>query len=92
MYIQCIYILCIYTYYIYILYIYTWQYYEMILDQLYPYRNKHNIMHIMIFILYICLVRDPIEWIDSLFKRLHHIPPQNKKDINYGRKHQYWKN
>jgi len=31
--------------------------------------------------LYICLVRHPIDWIDSLFKRLHHIPSQNKKNI-----------
>jgi phage pi2 protein 07 len=27
------------------------------------------------------MVRDPVEWIDSFFKRLHHIPPENKKNI-----------
>jgi len=31
--------------------------------------------------LVICLVRDPIDWIDSFFKRLHHVPTQNKKSI-----------
>jgi hypothetical protein len=31
--------------------------------------------------IYFCIVREPIEWIDSLFKRLHHIPPENKKNI-----------
>lgn len=29
--------------------------------------------------LYICIIRDPVEWIDSFSKRLHHIPPENKK-------------
>ena len=28
--------------------------------------------------IYFCMVRHPIEWVDSLFKRLHHIPPENK--------------
>ena len=32
--------------------------------------------------IYFCMVRDPIEWVDSLFKRLHHIPPENKKSID----------
>lgn len=32
--------------------------------------------------IYFCMVRDPIEWIDSLFKRLHHIPPENKVSID----------
>ena len=32
--------------------------------------------------IYFCMTRDPIEWIDSLFKRLHHIPPENKKSID----------
>jgi hypothetical protein len=32
--------------------------------------------------IYFCMVRDPVEWIDSLFKRLHHIPPENKKSID----------
>jgi len=31
--------------------------------------------------IYFCLVRNPIEWIDSFFKRLHNVPPENKKDI-----------
>lgn len=31
--------------------------------------------------LYICLVRDPVDWIDSFFKRLHHVPDENKKNI-----------
>ncbi len=31
--------------------------------------------------IFLCIVRDPIEWIDSFFKRLHHIPPENKKNI-----------
>lgn len=31
--------------------------------------------------LVICIVRDPIDWIDSFFKRLHHVPIQNKKSI-----------
>ena len=33
--------------------------------------------------LIICLLRDPIEWIDSFFKRQHHVPPENKKSINH---------
>jgi len=32
--------------------------------------------------IYFCIVREPVEWIDSLFKRLHHIPPENKKNID----------
>ena len=32
--------------------------------------------------IYFCMVRDPVEWIDSLFKRLHHIPPENKESID----------
>jgi hypothetical protein len=32
-------------------------------------------------LLTICVVRNPIDWIDSFFKRLHHIPPENKKNI-----------
>lgn len=31
--------------------------------------------------LVICVVRNPIDWIDSFFKRLHHVPPENKKNI-----------
>jgi hypothetical protein len=32
--------------------------------------------------LFIGIVRDPIEWIDSFYKKLHHIPPENRVDIN----------
>ena len=31
--------------------------------------------------LFICIVRDPIEWIDSFFKQHHHVPPENYKTI-----------
>lgn len=31
--------------------------------------------------IYLCVVRDPVEWVDSFFKRLHHVPPENKKSI-----------
>ena len=31
--------------------------------------------------LVICVVRNPIDWIDSFFKRLHHVPPHNKRSI-----------
>jgi hypothetical protein len=27
------------------------------------------------------MVRDPVEWIDSFFKRPHHVPPENRKTI-----------
>lgn len=32
-------------------------------------------------LLTICLVREPVEWIDSFFKRKHHVPPENKEPI-----------
>lgn len=32
--------------------------------------------------IYFVIVREPVEWIDSLFKRLHHIPTENKKSID----------
>lgn len=32
--------------------------------------------------LVICLFRRPVDWIDSFFKRLHHVPPENRKDIH----------
>lgn len=32
--------------------------------------------------LFICIVRNPIEWIDSFFKRTHHVPPCNTKNIH----------
>ena len=31
--------------------------------------------------LFIGIVRNPIEWIDSFYKKLHHIPNDNKKNI-----------
>ena len=31
--------------------------------------------------LMICVVRDPVEWVDSFFKRKHHVPKENKFDI-----------
>jgi hypothetical protein len=31
--------------------------------------------------LFICVVRDPVDWIDSFFKRTHHVPPKNKLTI-----------
>ena len=31
----------------------------------------------------ICVVRDAIEWVDSFFKRLHHVPPENKNIHNF---------
>lgn len=31
--------------------------------------------------LVICVVRGPVEWIDSYFKRLHHVVPHNKRSI-----------
>jgi hypothetical protein len=31
--------------------------------------------------LFIYVVRHPIDWIDSFFKRLHHVAPENKKSI-----------
>jgi len=40
--------------------------------------------------IYLCMVRDPIEWIDSLFKRLHHIPPENKKSIDAFLKNEWY--
>jgi hypothetical protein len=32
--------------------------------------------------LFICIVRDPVEWINSLYTNKHHIPLENSKDIN----------
>lgn len=31
--------------------------------------------------LFLCIVRDPVEWVDSLFKRLHHVPKEHKQSI-----------
>jgi hypothetical protein len=31
--------------------------------------------------LFIYVIRHPIDWIDSFFKRLHHVPEENKKKI-----------
>lgn len=32
--------------------------------------------------LFIGIIRDPVQWIDSFYKKLHHIPPENKHNIN----------
>ena len=32
--------------------------------------------------LFIGIIRDPVEWIDSFYKKMHHIPPENKNNIN----------
>ena len=32
-------------------------------------------------LLTICIVRDPVEWIDSFYKRKHHVPPENREPI-----------
>jgi hypothetical protein len=40
--------------------------------------------------LIICIVRDPIEWIDSFFKRLHHVPAENKNSINNFIKNEFY--
>ena len=40
--------------------------------------------------IYFCMVRDPIEWVDSLFKRLHHIPPENKVSIDTFLKNEWY--
>ena len=32
--------------------------------------------------LFICIIRDPIEWLNSLYNDKHHIPKENSKDIN----------
>ena len=42
--------------------------------------NKHWFGHAPLLenTIYICIIRHPVDWVDSLFKRLHHIPPENK--------------
>lgn len=55
----------------------------------YPIYNKHFFGHDnsvfdtekMKETLIICVTREPVEWVDSFFKRLHHVAPQNKKSI-----------
>jgi len=32
-------------------------------------------------LLFLCIVRDPIEWLDSFFKRLHFVPKENRQSI-----------
>ena len=32
--------------------------------------------------LFICIIRNPIEWIDSFYNKLHHIPEENRNSIN----------
>lgn len=31
--------------------------------------------------LVVCVFRKPVDWVDSFFKRLHNVPPQNKQNI-----------
>lgn len=33
-------------------------------------------------LLTICIVRDPVEWMDSFYKRKHHVPPENREPID----------
>jgi hypothetical protein len=40
--------------------------------------------------LFICVVRDPIEWIDSFFKLPHHVPPENKRSIDAFLKNEWY--
>jgi hypothetical protein len=30
--------------------------------------------------LYVCVVRDPVEWVDSFYKQPHHVPHANKRN------------
>ena len=32
--------------------------------------------------IFFVLVRHPVDWVDSFYKRLHHVPQENKKDID----------
>jgi hypothetical protein len=32
--------------------------------------------------LFVCLVRDPIEWIDSMYRSQHHVPIENSQNID----------
>lgn len=41
----------------------------------------HDPLNISDDTLLICVVRHSVDWIDSFFKRLHHIPPMNKISI-----------
>jgi len=43
-------------------------------ENIYNEENSNNII-------FFYVVRDPVEWIDSFFKRLHHVPAENKKSI-----------
>ena len=40
--------------------------------------------------IYFCMVREPINWIDSFFKRLHHIPTENKSNIESFMKNEWY--
>lgn len=40
--------------------------------------------------LFICLTRDPVEWIDSFFKRLHHVPQINRQSIDNFLKNEWY--
>lgn len=46
--------------------------------------NKHWFGHspLMDNTIYLSIIRHPVDWVDSLFKSLHHIPPENRKDIH----------
>jgi hypothetical protein len=39
---------------------------------------------------YICLVRHPIDWIDSFFKRAHHVPEHNFMSIDNFLKNEFY--
>lgn len=32
--------------------------------------------------LFICMVRDPVDWYNSFYKKPHHLKPENKKDVD----------
>jgi hypothetical protein len=40
--------------------------------------------------LFIVLVRNAVDWVDSFFKRKHHVPPINKNDIERFLKHEWY--
>ena len=47
--------------------------------------NKHWFGHspLMDNTIYLCMIRDPVDWVDSLFKRLHHIPRENRDILSF---------
>lgn len=40
--------------------------------------------------LFVCLVRDPIEWIDSMYRSQHHVPVENGKNIDSFLKNEWY--